>query len=69
MPSTTYLRSAWSNGAAVSLSCDVENPEERVLHRSLGRRLDESSAARLPSDIEDVLPGINFLNKSEFVRC
>jgi hypothetical protein len=29
------LRSAWSNGAAVSLSCDVENPEERVLHRNL----------------------------------
>ncbi len=56
----------WSNGAAVSLSCDVQNPEERVLHRSLGRRHllqghDESSAARLPSDIEDVLPGINFL--------
>ena len=30
------LRSAWSNGAAVSLSCDVKNPEERVLRRNLG---------------------------------
>lgn len=73
IPSTTYLRSAWSNGAAVSLSCDVENPEERVLHRSLGRRHllqghDESSVARLPSGVEDVLPGINSLDKSGFLR-
>ena len=54
------------------MSCDVENPEERVLHRSLGRRHllqghDESSAARLPGDIEDVLPGINFSGKSGFL--
>ena len=71
LPSTTYLRSAWSNGAAVSLSCDVENPEERVLHRSLGRRHllqghDESSATRLPS--EAVLLCINFSDASGFLE-
>jgi len=71
MPSTTYLRSAWSNGAAVSLSCDVENPEERVLHRSLGRRHllqghDESSATRLLS--EAVLLCINFSDESGFLE-
>ena len=37
-----------------------------MLHRSLGRRRDESSAARLPSDIENVLPGINFSDESGF---
>ncbi len=42
-----------------------------MLHRSLGRRHllqghDESSVAHIPSDIENVLPGINFSDESGF---
>ena len=53
------------------MSCDVENPEERVLRRSPGRRHllqghDESSATRLPS--EAVLLCINFSDESGFLE-
>ncbi len=58
-------------GQQYLLSCDVENPEERVLRRSLGRRhllqgYDESPTTRLPS--EAVLLCINFSDESGFLE-